>query len=145
MAEETEDHHKASGKELVSSSALRRVLIVLGSIFVALGAIGVFLPVMPTTPFLLLAAACYARASPAFYNRLLNSPGFGPLIREYRESGSIPVRAKILAVLMINSSIGVSAYFFVPIFAVKISMVCIGLCVSAWIVTRPSRPVPTDE
>jgi uncharacterized protein len=70
-----------------ASRPLRIVFAVLGTLCVALGMIGVVVPVLPTTPFMLLAAACYARASLRFYNWLLNTRAFGPLILEWRRFG----------------------------------------------------------
>ena len=71
------------------SRAVRVALVVAGTGFVGLGILGAFLPVLPTTPFMLLAAACYARASTRFYNGLLNNRAFGPTIREWRRYRSI--------------------------------------------------------
>ena len=79
------------------SPLARGVFLVLGIGFVALGFIGAFLPVLPTTPFLILAAACFARSSPRLERRLLHHPRFGPLLRDWRARGAIPRRAKLLA------------------------------------------------
>lgn len=76
---------------------IRYVYLVLGLVFVALGFIGIFLPVLPTTPFLILAAACFARSSPRLENWLLSHPRFGPLLRAWREHGAIPRKAKMMA------------------------------------------------
>jgi uncharacterized membrane protein YbaN (DUF454 family) len=76
---------------------MRGVFLVLGIGFVVLGFIGAFLPVLPTTPFLILAAACFARSSPRLENWLLYHPRFGPLLRGWRERGAIPVKAKLMA------------------------------------------------
>ena len=76
---------------------MRGVFLVLGIGFVVLGFIGAFLPVLPTTPFLILAAACFARSSPRLENWLLQHPRFGPLLRSWRERGAIPVKAKLMA------------------------------------------------
>jgi hypothetical protein len=80
--------------ELHPSLLVRVVLWVCGSIALLLGIIGVFLPGLPTTPFVLVAAACYARASEPFYRWLLRNPTFGPLIIEWRRHHSIPFRIK---------------------------------------------------
>lgn len=78
-----------------SRSALARVAwSALGVVLVAVGAIGVFLPGLPTTPFLILAAACFARSSQRLYDRLLASSLFGPAIRDFREGKGIPYRAR---------------------------------------------------
>ena len=79
---------------LHASPAVRALLIALGWIFVVIGLIGVVLPLLPTTPFLILAAACFARGSERFYRWLLSSRLFGPVIREWRQTRSVPPRAK---------------------------------------------------
>ena len=83
---------------------MRRVYLALGVGFVALGFIGAFLPVLPTTPFLILAAACFTRSSPRLERWLLNHGRFGPLLRAWRERGVIPWRAKLMA--LTGSSVG---------------------------------------
>lgn len=76
---------------------MRVIYLVLGLACVALGFIGAFLPVLPTTPFLILAAACFARSSPRLENWLLLHPLFGPTLRAWRERGVIPRKAKLMA------------------------------------------------
>ncbi|WP_456633040.1 YbaN family protein [Bradyrhizobium sp. USDA 10063] len=76
---------------------MRRVYLVLGLFFIAIGFVGAFLPLLPTTPFLILATTCFARSSPRLENWLLSHPRFGPALRAWREHGAIPSRAKLLA------------------------------------------------
>lgn len=114
----------------------------LGSLFMLLGLLGVFLPVLPTTPFLLLAAACYARSSRRIYRWLLQHAHFGPLISEWREHRSMPYRAKRTALLLIAVSFGVSITFFVPGWPAKLAMGVGGLLLGAWIARIPSRDAP---
>lgn len=114
----------------------------LGTLFVLLGFVGVFLPVLPTTPFLLLAAACYARASRRIFGWLLNHRRFGPLIREWREHRSMPYRAKRTALLLIALSFTVSITFFVPGWPAKLAMGAGGLALMAWIARIPARDAP---
>ena len=118
----------------------RIMYIVLGSIFLGLGILGVFLPVLPTTPFLLLTAGCYARGSVRFYNWLMNNRFFGSYIRDWRDNKGIPLHAKILAVSMITITIGITAIFFVPLWPVKILLVGIGASVSIYIIRKPTKP-----
>lgn len=85
-----------SGRRGVSR-LMRGVFLLLGLGFVALGFIGIFLPVLPTTPFLILAAACFARSSSRLENWLLQHRHFGPLLRDWRARGAIPRKAKWMA------------------------------------------------
>jgi hypothetical protein len=114
----------------------------LGVLFVLLGVLGLFLPVLPTTPFLLLAAACFARSSRRIFNWLLNHPRFGPLIREWREHRSIPYRAKRTALWLIALSFALSIGFVVPGWPAKLAMGIGGLILMAWIARIPSRDSP---
>lgn len=88
------------------SAVMRGVCLVLGLIFTGLGFLGIFLPVLPTVPFLILAAACFARSSERLEHWLLAHPRFGPLLSDWRERGAIPWRAK-------QMSLGGSALGFV--------------------------------
>ena len=98
--QENKDIHKA--KE--SNNLFIKILwISLGSFFVALAALGVALPGIPTTPFLILAAACYIRSSQKLYDWLISNKTFGPYLKDYREGKGIPKKAKILAISMIIS------------------------------------------
>ncbi|WP_374291798.1 YbaN family protein [Paenirhodobacter enshiensis] len=76
---------------------IRVLFLALGGVFVLLGFVGAFLPVLPTVPFLILAAGCFARSSERLENWLLSHRHFGPLLSDWRERGAIPRRAKLLA------------------------------------------------
>jgi len=86
-----------------------------GTLFIGLGTLGIFLPLLPTTPFLLLAAACYARGSKRFYNWLITNRWFGNYIKNYREKKALPLRIKALSVVLLWATIGYSAVFVVSI------------------------------
>ena len=75
-------------------------LIILGLLLVAIGIVGIFVPGLPTTIFLIAAAACFANSSPWLHDWLLSHPWFGPIIRNWQETRSIPRKAKIIALLM---------------------------------------------
>ena len=109
-----------------------------GHLLLATGAIGIFLPVLPTTPFVLLACGCYARGSERFHAMLLGGKWFGPLIKDWHEHKAIPVRAKALAVIMVAASI-TWAIFLASVVVVKIGLAAVGTAVSVYILTRPSR------
>lgn len=85
------------------------LLIGFGSINVGLGILGAFLPLMPTTVFLLIAAACYVRSSDTLYNRLISHPKFGAFIKNYREHRAMPRAAKVKAVLLLWFTLSISA------------------------------------
>lgn len=77
----------------------RGIYLVIGLFFVGLGAVGAFLPVLPTTPFMIVAAACFARSSTRLENWLLQHKRFGPLLIEWRQRGAIPPRAKLASLI----------------------------------------------
>ena len=80
---------------------MKYLLIILGSICLALGVIGIFLPLLPTTPFLLLSAALYVRSSDKLYQWLIHQKYLGNYIRNFREHKAIPLRAKIISITMV--------------------------------------------
>ncbi len=124
------------------SLLIRWVFAVLGVVFVVLGVAGIFLPVLPTTPFLLLAAACFARASTRIYNWLLNHSLLGPIVLEWRRHRSMPYRAKRMALALILVSFSVSILFFVPYWQAQLAMGLTGAAVFVWIWRIPSRDAP---
>ncbi len=92
---------------------VRYLLQGFGWLSVVLGVIGIFLPVLPTTPFLLLAAACFARSSPRFYHWLINHPRLGPWIAGYLNGSGIPLKGKVYAIGLMWISIGFSCWWVV--------------------------------
>ena len=90
---------------------MRYLLMVLGSVALALGVAGIFLPLLPTTPFLLLAAALYFRSSPQLYEWLLSHKHLGPYIRNFRENKAIPLRVKIVSVSLVWATLLYCAFF----------------------------------
>ena len=119
--------------------ALRALLWAAGGISLAMGIVGLFLPVLPTTPFLLLAAACWARASPRCHDRLLNHPRFGPVLRNWERYRSLPRKVKILALAMVSLSLGLSLLLMrgQPWLQAALAVLAAGL--SVWLWRLPTR------
>lgn len=124
------------------SPAVRLLFVALGTLFVLLGVAGAFLPVLPTTPFMLLAAGCYARASTSFYNWLLNNPAFGPTIIEWRRHRSLPWRVKLTAIVLMVATMGISVIFFVPWPELQAALALFGLLLATYMYRIPSRDRP---
>ena len=94
---------------------IRVLLIACGTLCVVLGVLGIFVPVLPTTPLLLLAAICYARSSERFYHWLLNNRWFGEYIKNYREGRGIPLRIKVLTLIALWLTIGFTTLHVVSV------------------------------
>lgn len=121
----------------------RTLLVACGTLSVALGVIGIFFPVLPTTPFLLLAAVCYARSSERFYHWLLTNRWLGEYIRNYREGKGIPLKQKVLTIALLWLSIGYAALFVAPLWWVKLILFGIAAGVTFHLVrTKTYRPEP---
>ena len=124
---------------LHASPAARLLFGLAGTVFVAIGLVGVVLPVLPTTPFLLLAAACYVRASERFYRWLLSAPAFGPLILEWRRYRSIPRRTKRVALALLAATLAVSIVFFLEHPYARAALAVLGVVLALWLYRIPSR------
>lgn len=117
---------------------MRLLWLGLGWASVALGALGAFLPVMPTVPFLLLAVWAFSRSSPELRNQILNNPKFGPQIRAWQERGVVSNPAKAWAVLTMTFGVLLAVWLGVPLPMIAVQMtVCI--VISAYLITRPGR------
>ncbi len=109
--------------------------------FVGLGIVGAFLPLLPTTPFLLLAMACFARSSPAFHDWLINHRTLGPYIVDWERDRSIPFPAKITSVTMMSASLAWLAFASnAPAIAIWMTGAVL-ICVAAYILTRPTSHI----
>ena len=100
-----------------------------------LAVLGVFLPLLPTTPLLLLAAACYARSSKRFSNWLLSNRLFGKTIKNYREGKGVSLKLKAWSILLLWITIGCSVAFAVHILAVRVVLIIIALGVTVHILS----------
>jgi uncharacterized membrane protein YbaN (DUF454 family) len=121
---------------------VRAFFLAAGTVALALGLIGIFLPLLPTTPFVLLAAACYARGSRRFYDWLLAQRTFGPIIHEWQHHRSIPYKTKITAIVLMSLTLGVSIVFFVQPLWLKALLALMGVGLAVWMYRMPSRDRP---
>ena len=112
---------------------MRYLLMVLGSVALALGVAGIFLPLLPTTPFLLLAAALYFRSSPQLYEWLLSHKHLGPYIRNFRENNAIPLRVKIVSVSLVWVTLLYCAFFVADCLWMRMLFVGLAVGISAHI------------
>ena len=115
----------------------RHFYLVCGFLSLGLGAIGAFLPLLPTVPFMILAAFCFARSSPALEARLLEHRHFGPHIRRWREKGAISRRGKKAALAAFAFSVVLALLFSpFPWFLIPVAAALVG---GSWIWTRPEE------
>ena len=121
--------------------SVRYLLLGIGWQSVALGVLGIFLPVLPTTPFLLLAAACFVRSSRRFYIWLVTHPRLGPWIRDYLDGQGIPLKGKVYALSLMWASIALSCYL-VPLPWARAFMLTSAALVSLYILKQKTLPNP---
>ncbi len=124
---------KKKGQKLV-----RALWFIAGTICVVLGAIGIVLPILPTTPFLLAASACYYKSSSRMHNWLLNNRWFGEYIRNYKEGRGLTIRTKITALIMLWITICFSAFFIIDILPVQLILLAVAIAVSTHIIRLPT-------
>ena len=137
MNEPTEQHRK---------SGLRKsLLIVAGVIAVAFAVIGIFLPILPTTPLLLLAAGCFVRSSDRLYAWLINHKWFGDYIRHYREDRAITIQAKIVTLALLWGMIGYTSFGVVEAWWLRILLLAIAAGVTWHIVSMTTLTRDKNE
>lgn len=126
---------------------LHGLLVVAGSLCVGLGILGVFLPLLPTTPFLLLAAACYMRSSRRLYDWLLAHRWTGQYVRNYREGKGMPLRAKVFSIALLWITLACSAWLTQNWIAdIFLSLVAVGVPVLILSVpTKTGKSVTSDS
>lgn len=121
------------------SAGARLIWLFFGGVFLLLAIIGILLPLVPTTPFLLLTAYCFARSSNRLHNWLLSHKHFGPLILNWQETGSIDRTSKISAMVVILGTLVLSVAVGVPFGVFALQLVILS-CVAGFILTRPLPP-----
>ena len=134
----------SSSLKLSKNPAVRWTLIVVGWLAIVLGVIGIFLPLLPTTPFLLLAAGCFARSSEKFHGWLLGHKYLGPYIHLYLDGKGIPFKAKCYIISVLWFTMGISIYL-VGHLALKIMLVVIGVCVTIYLARLPNLEIVNKD
>lgn len=119
----------------------RGLLLTAGLLSMVLGVVGIFLPLLPTVPFLLLAAACFARSSARSHRWLINHTHLGPMIAGFLDGQGIPRQAKVRAIALVWLTIPPSALWLVPQPWLKGLLFAIALAVSLYLWLLPLRAV----
>ena len=129
-------------------SPIKILLVVAGTMCVILGVLGIFLPLLPTTPFLLLAAYCYSRSSERFYHWLMTNRWFGEYIRNYREGRGMLLKQKVIALSLLWLTISYSALFVVSHGWVQLLLLIIALGVTVHLLRmntfKPERQITPE-
>ena len=118
----------------------RGLLVSAGTVFTATGIIGIFVPILPTTPFLLLAAACYLRSSQRFYNWLLGNRFFGAYVRNYLQGRGMPRKVKIATIFLLWLTISCSIIFAVQALVIRAVLLVIAIGVTVHIILIKTTP-----
>jgi uncharacterized membrane protein YbaN (DUF454 family) len=112
----------------MSEKIKRQLLLAAGTLSLAIGIVGIVVPLLPTTPFLLLAAGCYLRSSQRFYNWLMGNRFFGNYIRNYIEGRGIPVKVKLFIIILLWVTISISIWLVAkPLVTVILLIVAVGV------------------
>lgn len=127
------------------SRLVRSLFNLAGTLALGLGLVGIFLPLLPTTPFVLLAAACYARGSEHFHRWLLANRTFGPMVFEWEQHRSLPYRTKITAIALMSTTMAISITFFVGPAWLKATLALFGVGLAVWMYRIPSRDRPVKN
>lgn len=115
---------------------VRYSLIVIGCISLVLGIAGIFLPLLPTTPFVLLTAWCFVRTSETFHSWLVQHKTFGPIINNWEKRRAISRRSKIFALIMLSISL-LGLHLSSAVWPAKVAATVFILAIATFIVTRP--------
>jgi uncharacterized membrane protein YbaN (DUF454 family) len=124
----------------MSERLKRQLLLAAGTLSLAIGIAGIIIPLLPTTPFLLLAAGCYLRSSQKFYNWLMGNRWLGAYIRNYIEGRGMPLKVKLFTIALLWATIGVSIWLTAkPIVTIILLIVAVGVSLHI-IFIRARRP-----
>lgn len=118
---------------------IKAFLIIIGSTSLLLGIMGLFLPILPTTPFLLLSAFCFSKSSDKLYRKLLENKDFGSYIRDYQEGKGIPKRVKTFALITLWTAIGFSIFFLIDSILFKSLLIIVATAVTIHILSVKTK------
>jgi uncharacterized membrane protein YbaN (DUF454 family) len=139
MIENTENTEQIEEEKNKEKNIIKHIIFVGGFISLILGIIGIVIPILPTTPFLLLSSAAFAKSSQKFHKWLLNNKVFGFYIRNYKEGKGMPTKIKIFTLALLWLTIMIS-FFLISLFWVQILLICIAIAVSIHIILiRPKK------
>ncbi|MCL2413839.1 MAG: YbaN family protein [Bacteroidales bacterium] len=124
-----------------AKKGLKILYAILGSISLVLGTLGIFLPLLPTTPFYLLTAWLYMRSSEKLYQKVMSNKYFGTIVRNFHEDKSIPLRTKIIIVSMLWGSILFSAFFAVSAWWLRLLLFAIAIGVTIHVLSYKTKKV----
>lgn len=127
------------------NQALRWALLASGFLAIVLGGLGIFLPVLPTVPFLLLALACFARSSERFYDWLLEHAHFGPIIQPYINGCGLSRMSKVKAITLLWASITLSAFLLIELVWVQGLLLVIACAVTFYLLSLPTISIENNE
>jgi uncharacterized membrane protein YbaN (DUF454 family) len=123
----------------ISEKSRKTLCVALGSISLALGTLGIFLPLLPTTPFYLLTAWLYMRGSKNLYDKVMNNKYFGTIVRNFQEDKSISLRTKVVIISMLWGTILFSAFLAVSAWWLRLILFAIAIGVSIHILSFKTR------
>ena len=133
----------------LSATLKSRLFIATGSVSLGIGIIGIVVPLLPTTPFLLLAAYCYSRGSKRLYNALLSNKLIGSYLRNYLEGKAMSLKAKIWSISILWVVIGCTAAFVTDSLIIRIVLLAVGSGVTVHVALLkavvPSKPLPVPK
>jgi uncharacterized membrane protein YbaN (DUF454 family) len=124
------DANRAAGNKTNMSKTRKRMLALCGMVAVGLGAAGIFLPLLPTTPFLILAAACFSRSSDRLYNWLITHRWFGRYVRQYREHKAISRQNKLATILLLWGTLAFSGLVVLEAIWIRVLLLAVGVGVT---------------
>ena len=142
MSKERRKEKEVHGKK---SRIIKGLWFTAGTISLVLGAVGIVLPILPTTPFLLATAACYYKSSSRMHKWLINNKLFGEYIRNYQEGKGIPLKTKVTALTVLWITIGISTFFFLErllpsflLLPIQITMISIAAIITIYLIKLPT-------